>query len=152
MIKTLKKIKNKNKIFTERISRNERFLTCIFMNASHAANVWRLATIVRVKVQALLAVLDYSGEHNISITTNPYGFFLLFSCYLLLRACSLTLDIALPKIRYIHLNHARKSVGNYCVFSLFFDSFLSLYFATKEKEKDISKKLFISNFFLLFLL
>ncbi len=38
-------------------------------------------------------VLGYSGEHNISITTNPYGFFLLFSCYLLLRAC------ALPKIR-----------------------------------------------------
>ena len=55
-----------------------------------------------VRVQALLAVLDYSGEHNISITTNPYGFFLLFSCYLHLRACSLTLDIALPKIRYIH--------------------------------------------------
>ena len=44
-------------------------------------------------------VLDYSGEHNIPMTTNPYGFFLLFSCYLLLRACSLTLDIALPKIR-----------------------------------------------------
>ena len=38
-------------------------------------------------------VLDYSGEHNISIITNPYGFFLLFSCYLLLRA------YALPKIR-----------------------------------------------------
>ena len=43
------------------------------------------------------AVLDYSGEHNIPITTNPYGFFLLFPCYLLLRAC------ALPKIRNIHL-------------------------------------------------
>ena len=44
-------------------------------------------------------VLDYSGEHNISITTNPNGFFLLFPCYLLLRVCSLTLDITLPKIR-----------------------------------------------------
>ena len=83
------------------------------------------------------AVLDYSGEHNISITTNPYGFFLLFPCYLLLRACSLTLDIALPKIRYIHLINARKSVGNNGVFSLSFRSFLSLLFATKEKEKDI---------------
>ena len=25
-------------------------------------------------------VLDYSGEHNMKITTNPYGFLLLFSC------------------------------------------------------------------------
>ena len=33
-----------------------------------------------VKVQALLAVLDYSDEHNIPITTNPYGFYLLFPC------------------------------------------------------------------------
>ena len=39
-------------------------------------------------------VLDYSGEHNISITTNPYGFYLLFPCYLLFRA------YALPKIRF----------------------------------------------------
>ena len=38
-------------------------------------------------------VLDYSGEHNIPITTNPNGFFVLFPCYLLLRA------YALPKIR-----------------------------------------------------
>ena len=72
----------------------------------------RLAHDSERKVQALPAVLDYSGEHNIPITTNPYGFFLLFPCYLLLRACSLTLDIALPKIRYIHLNHNRKVVGN----------------------------------------
>ena len=43
------------------------------------------------------AVLNYSGEHNIPITTNPYGFFLLFPCYQLLRACQLALDIALPK-------------------------------------------------------
>ena len=39
-------------------------------------------------------VLDYSGEHNISITTNPYGFYLLFPCFLLFRAYTL------PKIRF----------------------------------------------------
>ena len=40
---------------------------------------------------------------------------------------------------------ARKSVGNGSVFSLSFRSFLSLYLATKEKEKDISKNFFISK-------
>ena len=35
------------------------------------------------------------------------------------------------------LSNARKSVGNGGVFSLSFGSFLSLYLATKEKEKDI---------------
>ena len=50
------------------------------------------------------------------------------------------------------LSNARESVGSGSVFSLSFGPFLSLYLATKEKEKDISKKLFISNFFLLFLL
>ena len=43
---------------------------------------------------------------------------------------------------YIHLNHARKSVGSGSVFSLSFRSFLSLCLANKEKEKDISKKTF----------
>ena len=38
---------------------------------------------------------------------------------------------------YIHLNHARKSVGSGSVFSLSFRSFLSLFIAKKEKEKDI---------------
>ena len=37
------------------------------------------------------------------------------------------------------LFNARKSVGNGSVFSLSFRSFLSLYLATKEKEKDIKK-------------
>ena len=51
------------------------------------------------------------------------------------------------------LFNARKSVGGGSVFSLSFGPFLSLYLATKEKEKDISKKLFISKIaFLLFLL
>ena len=45
---------------------------------------------------------------------------------------------------YVHLNHARKSVGSGSVFSLSFHSFLSLFIAKKEKEKDI-KKLFISK-------
>ena len=56
---------------------------------------------------------------------------------------------------YIHLNHARKSVGSGSVFSLSFRSFLSLCLANKEKEKDISKKLFLfqnSSYFFLFLL
>ena len=35
------------------------------------------------------------------------------------------------------LSNARKSVGNYGVFSLSFGTFLSLYLANKEKEKDI---------------
>ena len=43
------------------------------------------------------------------------------------------------------LLNARKSVGNGGVFSLSFGPFLSLYLANKEKEKDISKKLFISK-------
>ena len=37
------------------------------------------------------------------------------------------------------LSNARKSVGSGSVFSLSFRSFLSLFFATKEKEKDIKK-------------
>ena len=37
------------------------------------------------------------------------------------------------------LLNARKSVGSGSVFSLSFRSFLSLYLATKEKEKDIKK-------------
>ena len=41
----------------------------------------RLAHDSERKVQALPAVLDYSGEHNTPITTNPYGFLLLFPCY-----------------------------------------------------------------------
>ena len=41
------------------------------------------------------------------------------------------------------LLNARKSVGSGSVFSLSFRSFLSLCLANKEKEKDISKKLFI---------
>ena len=45
---------------------------------------------------------------------------------------------------YVHLNHACKSVGSGSVFSLSFRSFLSLFIAKKEKEKDI-KKLFISK-------
>ena len=48
------------------------------------------------------------------------------------------------------LLNARKSVGNGGVFSLSFGPFLSLYLATKEKEKDISKKLFISKEFFIF--
>ena len=40
---------------------------------------------------------------------------------------------------YIHLNHARKSVGIGSVFSLSFGTFLSLYLANKEKEKYIEK-------------
>ena len=61
--------------------------------------VYKISLLYALQTPHPNPVLDYSGEHNISITTNPYGFFLLFSCYLLLRACSLTLDIALPKIR-----------------------------------------------------
>ena len=38
---------------------------------------------------------------------------------------------------YIPLYDARKSVGNYGVFSLSFGTFLSLYLANKEKEKYI---------------
>ena len=45
----------------------------------------------------------------------------------------------------IHFVNARKSVGNGSVFSLSFRSFLSLYLATKEKEKDISKKHFLKT-------
>ena len=44
----------------------------------------RLAHDSERKVQALPAVLDYSGEHNIPITTNPYGFFLVISMLLAL--------------------------------------------------------------------
>ena len=40
---------------------------------------------------------------------------------------------------YVHLNHARKSVGSGSMFSLSFHSFLSLFIAKKEKEKDILK-------------
>lgn len=40
---------------------------------------------------------------------------------------------------------ARKSVGSGSVFSLSFRSFLSLYLATKEKEKDISKNFLFQN-------
>ena len=40
---------------------------------------------------------------------------------------------------------ARKSVGSGSVFSLSFGSFLSLYLATKEKEKDISKTFLLQN-------
>ena len=42
---------------------------------------------------------------------------------------------ALPAISI--LSNARKSVENNGVFSLSFRSFLSLFFAIKEKEKDI---------------
>ena len=45
---------------------------------------------------------------------------------------------------------ARKSVGSGSVFSLSFRSFLSLFIATKEKEKDISKKLFYFKIVLTF--
>ena len=45
---------------------------------------------------------------------------------------------------FILLN-ARKSVGNGGVFSLSFGPFLSLYLATKEKEKDISKNFLFQN-------
>ena len=45
--------------------------------------------IILIRASAQL-VLDYSGEHNIPITTNPNGFFLLFPCYLLLRAYALS--------------------------------------------------------------
>ena len=40
------------------------------------------------------------------------------------------------------LSNARKSVGNYGVFSLSFGTFLSFFIATKEKEKYITKKIF----------
>ena len=45
----------------------------------------------------------------------------------------------------IHFVNARKSVGNYGVFSLSFGTFLSLYLANKEKEKYISKKHFLKT-------
>ena len=51
------------------------------------------------------------------------------------------------------LLNARKSVGSGSVFSLSFRSFISLCIANKEKEKDISKKLFLfqnSSYFFLF--
>ena len=43
-------------------------------------------------------------------------------------------------------SHARKGVGNSCVFSLSFGPFLSLLFATKEKEKDMEKRFLKDNF------
>ena len=43
------------------------------------------------------------------------------------------------------LLNARKSVGSGSVFSLSFGPFLSLYLATKEKEKDISKNFLFQN-------
>ena len=49
------------------------------------------------------------------------------------------------------LSNARKSVGNYGVFSLSFGTFLSFFIATKEKEKYITKKYF-KRVLLLFLL
>ena len=90
------------------------------------------------------AVLDYSGEHNIPITTNPYGFFLLFPCYLLLRACSLTLDIALPKIRYIHLNYNRKVVENSASLLLF----AYFFFFYRNKEEKVREFFWNKKFFL----
>ena len=41
------------------------------------------------------------------------------------------------------LSNARKSVGSGSVFSLSFRSFLSLYLANKEKEKDVKNYLII---------
>ena len=41
--------------------------------------------------------------------------------------------------------NARESVGSGSVFSLSFGPFLSLYLATKEKEKDISKNFLFQN-------
>ena len=46
--------------------------------------------------------------------------------------------------------NARRSVGNYGVFSLSFGTFLSLYFAIKEKEKYISKTIFHNNSYFFF--
>ena len=46
---------------------------------------------------------------------------------------------------YIHLNHARKSVGSGSVFSLSFRSFLSLFIRNKRERKGHFKKLFISK-------
>ena len=51
---------------------------------------------------------------------------------------------------YIHFINARKSVENYGVFSLSFGTFLSLFFATKEKEKYIKENFIILKLFLLF--
>ena len=51
------------------------------------------------------------------------------------------------------LLNARKSVGSGSVFSLSFRSFLSLFIAIKEKEKDISKNFFLfqnSSYFFFF--
>ena len=121
------------------------------MNDICAANVQRLAAIVSLRVQALLAVLDYSGEHNISITTNPYRFYLLFPCYSLIRACSLTLNIALPKIRYIHSDHNRKVVENSALFLFFCFVFFSFIAKRKENEELFwNKKVFWNVLFFLF--
>ena len=52
------------------------------------------------------------------------------------------------------LSNARKSVGSGSVFSLSFRSFLSLFIAIKEKEKDISKNFFLfqnSSYFFFFI-
>ena len=46
---------------------------------------------------------------------------------------------------YIHFINARKSVRSGSVFSLSFGPFLSLFIATKEKEKDISKTFLLQN-------
>ena len=48
------------------------------------------------------------------------------------------------------LFNARKSVGSGSVVSLSFSPFLSLYLATKEKEKDISKNFFYFKIVLTF--
>ena len=48
------------------------------------------------------------------------------------------------------LSNARKSVGSGSVFSLSFRSFLSLFIAIKEKEKDISKNFFYFKIVLTF--
>ena len=45
----------------------------------------------------------------------------------------------------IHFVNARKSVGNYGVFSLSFGTFLSPYLANKEKEKDFEEKHFLKT-------
>ena len=116
-------------------------LKLVGQNIIHTVNVFS-----ERKSAGFACVLDYSGEHNIPMPTNPNGFFQAFPCYMLLRASSLTLDVALPKIRYSNSNNTRQSIGNNSVFSLSFGIFSFSVFSQQKRKKStffISKQFFI---------
>ena len=77
-------------------------------------------------------VLDYSGEHNIPMPTNPSGFFQAFPCYMLLRASSLTLTSPYRKSATAFPT-SPEGRRKQCVISFLLLRFL-FFFRNKEKK------------------